>query len=402
MNASVLNAKRENSYASAGPLLLALLLTATGATAATPTYYWDTNGSDDGAGNPPDGVWAGNAANWTSDPNGSSPTFVYPGRANVIFCASGDPYWDDTYDYTVTIQGAEQVSDIQFKDGNCTLTSLSGYLDKDTPFISVLNNAQSYGQTATINSAITSATGTTNGLDKYGPGTLILGAANTYRGPTVIESGALGLGASQVIPSTSMLVLAGGDTHPDNLFGDTPAIFQTGGFSQTLGPLLLTGPSTDLPHTIDFGSGASALVFADSHTQNWGGIILRLANYKPGADSLRFGTSSSGLTATQLGLMRFTGFLDVPGRIDANGFVTPARPILSIVATDTNHVKLTWDAISGRYYSILFKANLNDASWTTNSTTVNATSNTVSFTDTIGANRHRFYRVQLLPSQPGT
>jgi hypothetical protein len=34
-----------------------------------------------------------------------------------------------------------------------------------------------------------------------------------------------------------------------------------GGYSQTLGPLRLTGPNPNLPHTIDFGNGASALAF---------------------------------------------------------------------------------------------------------------------------------------------
>jgi autotransporter-associated beta strand protein len=246
---------------------------------------------------------------------------------------------------------------------------------------------------------IASAAGTTNGLDKYGPGTLVLGATNTYGGPTILESGVLSLGAPQVIPNTSMLVLAGGDTQPDDPYGETAATFQTGGFSQTLGPLLLTGPYTNLNHTIDFGDGASALVFADSHTQDWGGITLYLRNFKPGLDSLRFGTNNSGLTATQLGLMNFFNFLNVPGVIDANGFVTPVpAPTLSAALSGSNHVKLTWGAINGRSYNIQYKTNLNDAVWSTNSILdVIATSNTASYTDNISTNGHRFYRILLRP-----
>ena len=147
-------------------LLGALLLAATLATAATPTLYWDINGSNPGAaddGNPPDGVWASNTTNWTTDYSGSISTFAYPGRANIVFAAAGDPVWYDTPPYTVTIDGVQQVSDIVFQDGSCTLTTASDYLDKDTPFISVLNP----GQTATMNLVIVSAVGTANGITKF-------------------------------------------------------------------------------------------------------------------------------------------------------------------------------------------------------------------------------------------
>src|ERR1035441_9690088 len=81
-------------------LWAALLLAALQARAVTPTYFWDTNGTDDGPGNPPDGVWAWNTMNWTSDPNGDSSTFANPGRVNIVFAATGGAYWTETYDYT--------------------------------------------------------------------------------------------------------------------------------------------------------------------------------------------------------------------------------------------------------------------------------------------------------------
>ena len=402
MKSSIIQATPGINRAKRTILWAALLLAALQARAVTPTYFWDTNGTDDGPGNPPDGVWAWNTMNWTSDPNGDSPTFANPGRVNIVFAATGGAYWTETYDYTVTIQGVAQVSDIVIQDGHCTLTNDFGYLDKDTPYISVLND----GQTATIHSVISSASGTANGITKYAWGTLVLGGTNTYQGPTTIEGGTLQLAAPQVLPRASTLVLAGGDTRTDGYtygYSSTSATFATGGYSQTLGPLLLTGPYTSLIHTIDFGHGASALVFADSHTQDWGGIILHLVNYKPGLDSLRFGTNSSGLTPTQLGLLRFTGFLDVPGRIDANGFVTPVPPpTLSIAPSGSNTVMLTWDAINGRTYNIQFKANLKDASWNTNSIqNVVATDSTISIINTNDTTSHRYYRIQLEPAEFG-
>jgi hypothetical protein len=231
----------------------------------------------------------------------------------------------------------------------------------------------------------------------------VLGGTNSYYGPTTIEGGTLRLAAPQVLPRDSTLVLAGGDTRTNSGYSSTAPKFDTGGYSQALGPLLLTGPYTNLFHTIDFGHGASALVFADSHTQNWGGILLHLANYKPGVDSLRFGTNSSGLTATQLKLIRFTDSLNVPGRIDASGFVTPVPPpTLSLVANGSNCVTLSWDAIDGRSYNIQSKANLKDAYWSTNFISdVIGTNNAASCTDTLSTNSHRLYRVQLKPVSIG-
>jgi autotransporter-associated beta strand protein len=395
MKSSILEVMLGINRAKATLLWAALLCAALPARAQAPTYYWDTNGSNCGASDdgPPDGVWWSGSTNWTADSSGCSDTFAYPGRANIWFAATGGASWDPTMSYTVTIEGVAQVSDIDFGDYDCTLTNLGyGYLDKDTPYILVLQD----GQIATIYSVITSAAGTSNGITKYAFGTLVLGGTNTYQGPTTIEGGILQLAAPQVLPKTSLLVLAAGDTRPADGY-ETTSRFAAGGYSQTLGPLLLTGPYSNLLHTIDFGQGASALVFSDSHTQNWGGITLHLANYKLGVNSLRFGTNSSGLTATQLGLIQFDSYLGVPGKIDANGFVTPVLPTLSIAASGSNSVKLTWNALSGRQYSLQSKTTPATTGWITNSDNIPATNITASFTDTMVTNGCRYYRVGLKP-----
>ena len=402
MKSSILQVTPGINRATAIILWAMLLCAASQARAATPTYYWDANGSADGAGDPPTGDWFSTSTNWTLDFYGTSPTFYYANRANIVFAATGNDYWWQTPDdYTVTVHGIAQVSDIVFKDGNCTLTTVAPYyLKKDTPFISVLGD----GQEATMNSVIASMDGTSNGITKFAFGTLVLGATNTYRGPTTIKGGTLRLAAPQVLPNTSTLVLAGGDNRPNDYYTSTPPTFDTGGYNQTLGPLRLTGPNSTLPHTIDFGHGASALAFANSNTQDWGGILLYLANFKPGVDSLRFGTNNSGLSASQLALLRFTSSLEVPGRIDANGFVTPAPPpTLSITRGNPTGMKITWDAISGRFYNLQYRANPTTAAWITNAITdIVATNTTVSYTDNPGTNRQRFYRVRLKAISEGT
>ena len=132
--------------------------------------------------------------------------------------------------------------------------------------------------------------------------------------------------------------------------------------------------------------------------------MLYLANFKPGIDSLRFGTSSSGLTAAQLALLRFSAALDVPGKIDANGFVTPVPPpTLAIKTTGTTNVTLTWNAVSGRTYNVQHKSSLADSYWITNDITdIVVTNTTGSYTESFDTNKHRVYRLRLKAISEGT
>ncbi len=145
-----------------------------------------------------------------------------------------------------------------------------------------------------------------SGLTKAGTGTLLLdnaGPASDYTGPTTILSGRLQLGRANQIPDTSKLVLDGGT-------------FDTGGFSDDLGVLLLNGDAA-----IDFGlSDLAALFFDDSHLELWNEATLTILNYTPGSDSLRFGTDASALTPAQLSQINFNG---TPAAITSTGFLVP-------------------------------------------------------------------------------
>jgi autotransporter-associated beta strand protein len=130
--------------------------------------------------------------------------------------------------------------------------------------------------------------------------TLTLSGTNTYTGATTINAGTLALGAADRLSSSSAMTLNGGT-------------FATGGFNQTLNTLTLSSSST-----LDFGSGTSALVFADSSAITWSGT-LTLTNFDVGTDSLKFGSSSIGLTATQLSDISIAGYT-VTG-LDSSGFL---------------------------------------------------------------------------------
>jgi autotransporter-associated beta strand protein len=154
--------------------------------------------------------------------------------------------------------------------------------------------------TGTISSSLQNNGATAKKLYKAGTGTLTLSGNNTYTGSTMLYEGTLALGASNRISDSSALVLGGGT-------------FATGGFSETMNTLTINTTSV-----IDFGAGTSALVFADSSAIAWAGT-LNLTNFTIGTDSLRFGTTSNGLTASQLSAISLSGYT---AGIDGSGFVT--------------------------------------------------------------------------------
>ncbi len=159
-----------------------------------------------------------------------------------------------------------------------------------------------------IRGKITGTLGFTAGLTKTGTGTLLLDNSddvnpNAYTGPTIVQNGKLQLGRANQIPDTSKLVLNGGT-------------FDTGGFSDTMGALVLGGSAT-----IDFGTtNTVSLVFGDSHLELWSVGTLNITNFTVGADTLRFGTDASALTVGQLAQISFNG---MPASISSTGFVQP-------------------------------------------------------------------------------
>jgi autotransporter-associated beta strand protein len=154
---------------------------------------------------------------------------------------------------------------------------------------------------------IVNTEGTTTGIIKNGTGTLFLGgtAANTFSGVNTLNAGKITAGKADALGARNALIMAGGT-------------FETDGLNQALGTLDLDGSVT-----LDLGSGASAVSFADSSALDWSSYVLNISNWTLGIDTLRFGTDATGLTAGQLALVNFSDLGNLPGQIDANGYITP-------------------------------------------------------------------------------
>lgn len=376
-------------------------------------YFWDVNGTDPGCGGAtPTGTWSTDAYDWSKDDPagtgvlGTNPSAPWADNNHAVFSAGNN---EASGTFTVSVTNQVLVGDIHVDSGNITIAG-PGELKlelraTDPDLLSV--GHKSLDNSMRFNVPLTGSS--TNGIVRYKRGRMIFGATNTYAGPTRIEGGIIELGAPYVIPVTSSLILAN-----DNGRGDvaamlnatpyaTPATFATGGFSQKLGTLNLTGPDAAIIRTIDFGGGNCALVFDDSSAEGWISsdfnlaIPLHIVNYTPGADTLRVGTDANGLTPAQLAQIQYDDLANLPARIDALGFVTPALPvILSITNSGSANVDLLWSSVVGRTYRVQSKTNLNVVAWDDLTPDVYAGDVTASFTDTSAGTTQRYYRVMVL------
>lgn len=202
-------------------------------------------------------------------------------------------------------------------------------------------------------------------LLKTGTGTLELTGANTYAGNTLVQQGALQVGATggtgagngqlastgKIIVKTGGTLLLGGTSASTDRINNAAGIvlaggvFNTGGLSEGsvtsgaptagIGALTLTANSV-----LDLGNGASILAFANSRAQAFNGT-LSIYNWTGnaaggGADEVFFGADSTGLRLSQLNGIQFysgpgTGFLGTAG-ILASGEIVPVPEPATIFA----------------------------------------------------------------------
>jgi autotransporter-associated beta strand protein len=140
-------------------------------------------------------------------------------------------------------------------------------------------------------------------LTKSGSGNQTLSGTNTYSGPTTIAQGTLSLGNNNVLADTSDMIIGSGTLNASS-------------FDDTMGTLNVTGAAV-----INLASGAN-LAFANSSGVNagvWAGTLNITGTLE--ATSLRFGTTSGGLSTGQLALISVNGNGLGTYTLDSNGYL---------------------------------------------------------------------------------
>ena len=383
------------------PLIIGLALISHTDAFGLALYFWDSNGTTPGAGGPtPTGTWGVDAFwNDQGDGGGTNATKAWPAGNFAVFAAGNDA----TGAYTVNVSGVVQVGDIHMDLGQVTFgpanSSGDSLMLKDGDgkgadrLLSV--GHKDTNAVARYNVPITTATN----IIRYKQGTLIFGATNTFTGMLTIEGGMVQCAVPDTLGATNGLVLGNNDVNRSDfnpVWQFTPAVFHTGGLDQQLGTLNLLGADPTVVRALDLGNGAGTLSFEDSSAQDWTVFTLTITNYALGRSKLRFGTSSTGLTPGQLLQIQFAGFVNLPGVIDASGFVTPALPKVTGITHGAGSVQLAWSAVNARNYRVWAKDKLTDSTWS-NLADVPASGDTASYTDSTPSPTGRFYRIEVLP-----
>ncbi len=152
-------------------------------------------------------------------------------------------------------------------------------------------------------------------VNQQGVGNVILAGANDYLGATTISAGTLTLGRNGALPTGSAVSIRGATLHAGT------SINSAGTLGITFGGV---GPTK-----IIFGSGAT-LAFANSTALVWTDFLQLGGNFVSGA-SLRVGTTSGGLTPSQLQRIIAPGFGGFS--LNAQGYVTATAHTVASYST---------------------------------------------------------------------
>ena len=153
-------------------------------------------------------------------------------------------------------------------------------------------------------------------LSKTGTSVWKISGANTYSGTTSITGGTLILGANNVLPSTTNVTLGAATLDADTR-------------TDSMGTLNCSAAAT-----IRLGTGA-ALAFTDSSAITWAGTLSITGTFVSGS-SIKFGTTNTALTATQLGKISSAGFTSFS--LNSSGY---------LIANSTAPTYTNWSTTNG-------------------------------------------------------
>lgn len=297
---------------------------------AQTTVYWDTNGRFSAGSGSTSGNW-GTSSYWTLSSTGLgsvSPT-TWSAVASGAKIATFSAGTNATGTFTATVSSTiTNVAGITFGEGNVSVAGTGALTLTNSGTISV---GAGSATTATISAIL----GGTVGMTKTDSGTLILSGANNYTGATTISGGTLQLGASNVLPNSTAVTVAGGAALNLNTYSDTigslsgsgtvtlgtGTLTLGGNMNLSAGSLSLNGLNGKLvlasgstnsvgtlsvtqSSTIDFGTGSGSILNVSSLTIA-SGATLTIANWSDAADFFYLTTLAGSSLLSQI---QFTGY----------------------------------------------------------------------------------------------
>jgi autotransporter-associated beta strand protein len=149
--------------------------------------YWEPDGST--GGSVLTGTWDSTTANWNPSSAGTSATNAWNSGEVAMFAVGTQGGGT----YTVTVSGTQTIGGLYFQTGNVTLQGGGFTLASDSTFTAASG-------VQTINTPIAGSFA----FIKDGPGTVVLGAVNTYTGITTIEQGVVQLGNAYALDFTNV------------------------------------------------------------------------------------------------------------------------------------------------------------------------------------------------------
>lgn len=165
---------------SAATAIVVTFATASNSQAAS--AYWDIDGANPGSGGAtPGGNWED--ANWSTAEAGDASTASWISGDTAVLSAGSDA----TGSFTLNLSSANTIGGLTVQEGSPTISGTGSLVlnNSETPFFIT--------SSVTVSSAIT---GSGQGINKQGPGTLTLTGANTFNGELRINAGSVSVGGS--------------------------------------------------------------------------------------------------------------------------------------------------------------------------------------------------------------
>ncbi|MGA0563780.1 autotransporter domain-containing protein [Ancylobacter sp. VNQ12] len=291
----------------------------------TKTQFWQ-GGSNPVGGS---GTWTATATNWLNA-DGSMST-LWGGVQGIFHGTPG----------TVTVEGTQAFESLEFVVDGYTLVAGSGGALAPTGMAQLW--AEGTRTTATLATPITGA----GGIVKIGAGTIVLAAANSYTGGTVLHGGTLSVSADNNLgAATGGLTFDGGTLENTAAFATARAITLAagGGTLRTTADLTASGVISGAGALTKTGDGGLTLTGTNTYTggTSIGAGVLQLGDGGTSGSIIGDVLNNGVLAFNRSDDVTFAGAISGSGALQQNGTGTT---ILTGVSTYTGSTTVSAGAL---------------------------------------------------------